>query len=61
MKSRGAMTWTLPARTIVVIDNAAHAAEVVAVRVRVDHRRDRQTLALVLLEQLPRGLHHLGA
>ena len=36
------------------IDDAAHAAPVVAVRVRVDHRRDRKALADVLLEQLQR-------
>ena len=36
-----------------LVDDAAHAAPVVAVGVRVDHRRDRQALADVLLEQLP--------
>ena len=35
------------------VDDAAHAAPVIAMRVGIDHRRDRQALADVLLEQLP--------
>ena len=55
MKSRGAMICDLAGAHVRLVDDAAHAAPVVAVRVRVDHRRDRQALADVLLEQLHRG------
>ena len=36
------------------VDDAAHAAPVVGMRVRIDHGRDRKALAHMLLEQLPR-------
>ncbi len=44
----------LPRPHIRFVDDAAHAAPVVAMGVRIDHGRDRQALANVLLEQLPR-------
>ena len=44
----------LPGPHIRFVDDAAHAAPVVGMRVRIDHGRDRQALADVLLEQLPR-------
>ena len=48
----------LPGSHIRFLDDAAHAAPVVGMRVRVDHGRDRQALADVLLEQLPRRANH---
>ena len=48
------------ARTSVLLaEDAAHAAPVVAVGVRVNHRRDRESLADVFLEQIPCGAHGL--
>ena len=44
----------LPRPHVLFLHDAADAAPVVAVRVRVDHGRDRKPLADVLLEQLPR-------
>ena len=61
MKSTGAMSAHLARAHVRLVDDAAHAAPVVAVGVRVDHRRDRQALADMLLEQLPGGAHRLGA
>ena len=41
-----------------LVENAAHAAPVIAVGMRVDHGRDGQAIAGMLLEQLPCGAHH---
>ena len=60
MKSPARSPATLPERTSASSTIAAHAAPVVAVGVGVDHRRDRQALALVRLEQLPGGARRLG-
>ena len=43
-----------------LVHDAADAAPVVAMIVRVDHGRDRQPLAPMLLEQLPGGAGHLA-
>jgi hypothetical protein len=56
------MTLTLPERTHVgLVDHAAHAAEVVGMAVRVDHR-DHRLAALQCLhcELQPRARHILG-
>ena len=55
------MTGTFPRPHIGFIDDATHAAPVVAMRVRIDHGRDRQALADVLLEKLPRRANHFRA
>ena len=61
MKSTGAITRHLARAHVRLVDDAAHAAPVVAMGVGVDHRRDRQALADMLLEQLPGGAHRLSA
>ena len=48
----------LPGPHIRFVDDAAHAAPVVAVGVGIDHRRDGKAFADVLLEQLPRRANH---
>ena len=50
----GAMTGIFPRPHICFVDDAAHAAPVIAMGVRIDYGRDRKALANVLLEQLPR-------
>ena len=52
------MTGIFPDLHIRFLDDAAHAAPVVGMRVRIDHGRDRKALADVLLEQLPRRANH---
>ena len=47
------MTGTLPLLHVGLVDDAAHAAEVIDVRVRVDHRHDR-TLAELLIDERER-------
>ena len=43
------------------IDDAAHPAPVIAVRMGIDHGRNRKALTHVLLEQSPRRAHHFRA
>ena len=52
------MIGDLPGPHIRFVDDAAHAAPVVGMRVRIDHGRDRKALADMLLEQLPRRANH---
>ena len=49
----------LPRPHVRFIDDAAHAAPMVAMGVGIDHGRDGQALADMLLEQFPRGAHRL--
>ena len=48
----------LPGPHVRLVDDAAHAAPVVGMRVGIDHGRDGKALADVLLEQLPRRANH---
>ena len=48
----------LPRPHIRFVDDSAYAAPVVAVGVRIDHRRDGKAPANVLLEQFPRRANH---
>ena len=60
MKPIGAMISTLPEAHVLVRHDAAHAAPVIAVVVGIDHGGDRQTLAHMLLKQLPCRPHRFG-
>ena len=53
MKPSGAMTGTLPLLHVRLVDDAAHAAEVIGVRMRVDHG-DYRALAELLVDQSQR-------
>ena len=58
MNPAGASTCTLPAATSASLITPLHAAEVVGVAVRVDHRTDRllRPVLIVKLERRTRGL-----